>query len=236
MAAVPSAVLFDFFGTLVHYEPDRGRLAYPSTHALAQELGFRGDHDTFSEQWNSESTRLELATAGSHREFSMLDAAEAFCHAAGLTVGQPATAELAAEYLREWQLHVRPVAGATAMLHRLADSFRLGVVSNTHDPAMVPTMLRDMGVDSIIAVTVLSIDHGFRKPHPSIYAAALSQLGLAPTDVLFVGDSFTADYEAPARMGMSARLIGSDERSVCPAEHRLRSVLDVEAELADLSG
>jgi hypothetical protein len=45
------AVLFDFFGTLVEYQPDRAQLASPETHRRACSHGFVGDHDTFVTVW-----------------------------------------------------------------------------------------------------------------------------------------------------------------------------------------
>jgi putative hydrolase of the HAD superfamily len=231
----PSAILFDFFGTLVTYEPDRSRLAHPHSHAFAERLGYRPDHDAFVADWNGASCQLETNTADSHVEFSMRDAADAFCNRVGLVVDGSASVELGSVFLREWQQHVLPVPGASEMLCRLASDRRVGVVSNTHDPAMVPSMLQTMGVDHLMSVMVLSIDHGYRKPHPTIYGRAVELLEVEPSDVLFVGDSYPADYEAPIRQGMRALLIGEHEGRAVPDKHRLVSVLDVESALTTLT-
>jgi putative hydrolase of the HAD superfamily len=116
----------------------------------------------------------------------------------------------------EWQQHVIPAPGAADKLRRLAASYRLGIVSNTHDPAMVPSMLDSMGIADVMSIVLLSVEDGYRKPHPSIYARCLDQLQMSPGEVLFVGDSYTADYDAPPRAGMHALLI-SDSPLFCRA-------------------
>ena len=45
---------------------------------------------------------------------------------------------------------------------------------------------------------------GARKPHPRIYAHTLEQLGVAPEDALFVGDTWTCDVDGPRAAGMHA--------------------------------
>ena len=43
---------------------------------------------------------------------------------------------------------------------------------------------------------------GARKPHRRIYDAVLDQLGVAPDDALFVGDTWTCDVEGPRAAGL----------------------------------
>lgn len=47
--------------------------------------------------------------------------------------------------------------------------------------------------------------------------------------VAFVGDSHAADYVGPLAAGMDAYLIDPDDRHDVPPDHRLASVLDIEA-------
>lgn len=226
-----STILFDFFGTLVTYEPDRSRLEYPVTHGMARSLGYRWDHDHFVMDWHAASSTLEATTAESHAEFSMTDAAHAFAQRSGLELSERAAVDLGARFVDEWQQHVIPVPGAADMLRRLAASYRLGIVSNTHDPAMVPSMLDSMGIADVMSIVLLSVEHGYRKPHPSIYARCLDQLQVSPGEVLFVGDSYAADYDAPRRAGMHALLISDTPPSAVPPAHRLRTVVDTESVL-----
>jgi putative hydrolase of the HAD superfamily len=228
------AVLFDFFGTLVTYEPDRRRLGYPETHGLLRRWGHAVTGADLVARWDAASAALEARSAIDLREFTMLDSARAFAAEARLELSDDRCAELAASFVAEWQVHVRPVDGAAELLERLSSTYRLGVVSNTHDPDMVPAMVRSMGFAPHVEVSVLSVDHGRCKPHPSIYESALDRLGNRPDQVAFVGDSYDADYVGPAEVGMAAFLIDPGRRHQVPDAARLDSVLDVEARLASI--
>lgn len=228
---VTEAILFDFFGTLVEYQPDRGGLSYPATHRLAVSLGYRHDHAGFVTDWDAASSQLEADTAGSHREFSMAEAAEAFAARAALSLSDDAAVRMGASFLAEWQRHVRPVGGVDEMVRRLAQEYRLAIVSNTHDAAMAPEMLQSMGIDDHFETIVLSVDHGVRKPCESIYREALGQLAVEPQHAVFVGDSHVADYLAPSDLGVFSYLIDPLAQHPVPAAARLDTVLDLEARL-----
>lgn len=43
---------------------------------------------------------------------------------------------------------------------------------------------------------------GARKPHPRIYALTLRELGVAPGETVFVGDTWTCDVVGPLAAGM----------------------------------
>lgn len=235
MSSAPrGALLFDFFGTLVDYQPDRARLAAIRAFELARSFGFGGDHAEFVARWDRASHALEAEARRTLVEFSMTDAARAFAADAHLDLEPAQHVDLGAVFVEEWAEHVHPVDGATAMLHRLTQSWTIGVVSNTHDPAMVPRLLDDMGLAEIVSVTVLSIDHGRLKPHPSIYETALAQLGVDATDAVFIGDSHEADYLGPSDLGVRALLIDPDDRHGVDEAHRLASVCDVEPMVAAL--
>ncbi len=227
------AVLFDFFGTLVEYQPDRARLGAPETHRLARSCGFEGDHDTFVTVWDTASSQLEQTASATLREFSMTDAARAFGEATDLNLTLDETTALGRSYVEEWSRHVHPIPGVTELIRHLARTLTVAVVSNTHDPDMVPTMLRAMGVSDDISTVVLSVDHGWLKPHPSIYTEALERVGCAAEDAVFVGDSLEADYLGPLDAGMRAFLIDPADAHGVPAPARLTSALDIVTRIAD---
>jgi putative hydrolase of the HAD superfamily len=62
-------------------------------------------------------------------------------------------------------------------------------------------------LSSRIESLVVSSEVGFRKPHPSFFHAACSQLGLAPAEVLCVGDDPENDVRGAMRAGLSALLL-----------------------------
>jgi putative hydrolase of the HAD superfamily len=98
------------------------------------------------------------------------------------------------------------VLGSTT--HALLDSLRdeglkLGLVSNAFDPGwLLRRDLEQMGIDQRIDVAVFSSEVGFRKPHPEIFARALSALEVAPERTLFVGDRLYEDVRGANELGM----------------------------------
>jgi HAD superfamily hydrolase (TIGR01549 family) len=67
--------------------------------------------------------------------------------------------------------------------------------------------------------------HGRVKPHPTIFQAALEQLGVAAADAVMVGDSLEEDVEGARALGMRALLVDRDDRHP-----------DVDERLLDLYG
>lgn len=222
------ALLFDFFGTLVEYEPDRTRLGYPDTHELAVSLGFQSDHDSLLQTWDEASMALERAARLTLREFSMSDAAAAFADAADLEPAPEDVDRLGMSFVNEWARHIQPVPGASEMIRRLAATWSIAVVSNTHDVGMVPRMLGEMAIDVEVSAVVLSVQHGWMKPHQSIYRAALERAGCRADEAVFIGDSHQADCLGPTTAGMGAFLIDPGRAHSVPEEHRLSTVCDVE--------
>jgi putative hydrolase of the HAD superfamily len=220
-------ILFDFFGTLVAYQADRRALAYPRSHHLVVEWGCELSHDEFVTLWDLASRSAEERTATGLEELRMLDYAIEFsgrCPQA-LTLGQ--CAELAETFADEWSRHVRPVEGVADLLVDLATSFRLGIVSNTNNPEMVPRLVERHFAVEVIEMILLSVDHGRRKPHPSIYQAALGELGCHARRAVFVGDSYEADYLGPTAAGMAAFLIDPTCQHPVPTDNRLHTILDL---------
>ena len=54
----------------------------------------------------------------------------------------------------------------------------------------------------LVDVVVSSAWVGARKPHPRIYTHTLQELGIAPEDALFVGDTWACDVDGPRAAGM----------------------------------
>jgi len=103
---------------------------------------------------------------------------------------------------------------------RRAD-LRLGLVSNGIRDLREFVAHHRLDVDAVVG----SRAHGFVKPHPTIFQAALEQLGVDAADTVMVGDSLEEDVEGARALGMRAILVDRDERHP-----------DVEERLTDLYG
>ncbi len=64
----------------------------------------------------------------------------------------------------------------------------------------------------VVDVVVGSRSFGRTKPHPSIFEAALEQLGVEPEDAAMVGDSYADDIQGARGLGMRAFLLDREGR------------------------
>lgn len=230
-AAKTTHILLDFFGTLTDYSPSRTEQGYHHTHALARRLGAGVSYDGLLLAWTRASQQLDRRSAADGREYSMDDAARACLRLLGHPGGPAQVAALGQSYLAEWNTGVRYLAGIPRTVALLRSRYRLAVVSNTHDSALVPAHLTAMGIAACFDAVVTSIDVGWRKPDPRSYAAALARLGIRPEAAIFAGDSFEADYAGPVAAGMQAYLIDPHGRHPVPSDRRLGSLADLPAVL-----
>jgi len=110
------------------------------------------------------------------------------------------------------------LAGDLARLRRRG--FVLGAVSNTTTRGeLLDAFLEGIGARPLLGSVVYSSVHGFKKPHPSIYEAALAGLGVGASDALFVGDRVQEDVLGPQSVGM---------RAVLTHEHRQEPATNAE--------
>jgi putative hydrolase of the HAD superfamily len=224
-------VLFDFFGTLVDYgDPAE----YPRTVRHLATLGLAYPPEEFAERWNATWQPFEERCRLDHREFSMIEVGNHFLTTElGRDPDPSEVDDLIDVFVTEWNQSVLYLDGLRDWIDALSQRFRLAIVSNTHESRLVPGHLATMGIADYFDVVVLSVDVGWRKPHPAIYAAALQRLGIQARDAVFVGDTHVADYVGPQEVGMTAYLIDPDGLADVPSHRRLSSVLDLSQRLRD---
>lgn len=227
-AAVTTHVLLDFFGTLVDYSPSRTEQGYPKSYKLLTGHGAQLSYAGFLAEWAAESARFDERSARDGSEFSMTEVAAAFLSRQLGSVADPAlAAAFVATYVAEWNAGVSYPPAMPELIGELASSFRLAVVTNTHEPQLVPDHLAAMGIAGYIDTVVTSVELGWRKPHPAIYAEALRRLGITAASAVFAGDTYDADYAGPQAAGITAFLIDPAGRYDIPARQRLRSLADL---------
>jgi putative hydrolase of the HAD superfamily len=82
---------------------------------------------------------------------------------------------------------------------------RLGLISNSH--RCLVSFQSHFELGHLISAVVSSAEHGFMKPHPSIFAAALELVDVPAGDAVMVGDSVRQDVDGALRAGMGAVLL-----------------------------
>jgi HAD superfamily hydrolase (TIGR01549 family) len=126
--------------------------------------------------------------------------------------GDPAGARACAvDMVREWERHENfdlydDALPALAVLRR--NGLRIGLVSNGQRDLEEFAAHHGLEVDAAVG----SRTHGWTKPHPSIFEAALAALGVPPPAAAMVGDSPEDDIEGARALGMRALLVDRDER------------------------
>jgi putative hydrolase of the HAD superfamily len=104
-------------------------------------------------------------------------------------------------YNSDQALWTKPIAGAAETLAALkAQGVRVGVVSNSD--GFVAQYLEAAGLLSYCDVIVDSRVLGIEKPDPRIFQHALTELGIAPDGVPFVGDRYDVDVMGARAVGM----------------------------------
>ena len=93
------------------------------------------------------------------------------------------------------------MADALDELHDM--DLRLACVSNAFMSAdTLMRIMEERGLSTHLEFVISSAETGIRKPDEAIYLAAVSRLGLAPEEVVYVGDRVSADVEGPGAIGM----------------------------------
>ena len=90
-----------------------------------------------------------------------------------------------------------------------ARGFKLGLISNSH--RCLSSFQEHFELRPLIVSAISSSEHGYMKPHPSIFEAALEQAGVSAAESMMVGDSITHDVEGALRVGMRGVLVHRSE-------------------------
>ncbi|RKN65285.1 HAD family hydrolase [Streptomyces klenkii] len=99
----------------------------------------------------------------------------------------------------------RPYADAAGVLGELRQhGVRTAVVSNVGWD--LRPVFQAHGLGAWVDAYALSFEHGVQKPDPRLFLAACQELGLAPGEVLMVGDDRRADGGAAA-LGCAVHLV-----------------------------
>jgi HAD superfamily hydrolase (TIGR01549 family) len=114
----------------------------------------------------------------------------------------------AREIYAEWAAnqHFSLYDDVAPVLSDLARSgFRLGLISNTH--RCLTSFQEHFDLAGLISAAISSSEHGYNKPHPSIFRTALRLLQVTPEEAVMVGDNPKQDIEGALNIGMGAVLV-----------------------------
>jgi HAD superfamily hydrolase (TIGR01549 family) len=212
------AIVLDLFDTLVNWDPDglpvmhwKGRDMHTTLPwilpKVAEALGAKYDEDVFMDAYGAVYEEINAERERDGIEITCLERFERTLHRIALS-NEIELRHLAEELTRIHMRGVRQVTSAPAArkdaVRRLAETYRLGLLSNFDDSQTGWEIMADTGVKDKFEAIIISADLRLRKPNPKIFAHMLAMLNLAARDVLFVGDTPHHDVGGAKAVGMSA--------------------------------
>jgi len=211
-------VLFDMGSTLVHYDESRMYQQYVDgslrAHEYIRSLGV--PVPLYATFFRKVTRRLKLEKALKTLSRKEMDTPQLFGKAFR-KMGFALTEAQSQKMTRIWfgpiseDAYVYPETVETvATIRRMG--LATAIVSNTVVPSFL--LLQDMerfGIIDQFDVKVFSSDLGVKKPHKRIFEQALSMLGVAPDEAVFVGDRIKEDIRGARRVGMTTVLVLNSE-------------------------
>lgn len=213
-----STVLFDLFGTLILFKPQDSPLRGAGTRWrstmdwLREQVGGELPAIAFEDFVAAMAAVTEEIVRNRPPEHYEVLSQERFGRALA-RIG--VTGEVGADIARRLSLrHMDHLASSTvmppehgALLRALAPRCRIGLVSNFDHAPTARRLLSENAIDRVLQVTIISADFGRRKPHPSIFTAALDGLGATASEALYIGDTLADDVNGARAAGMDVAWI-----------------------------
>ncbi len=194
-----AAVVFDLDGTLVSEEVGVDE----ATAAVARELRLRGHQvsDTLLQETRSRVVREAMADNRGNwppwltreewlrRAFARVDAPEALAP------------QMGAIYLQGRIEGLALLDHAIELVQAVAAQSRLGMITNGASSEQ-RLKITKVGLDRFFPKPLISDEVGIQKPDPAIFQQSLTILEVAPSEAVYIGNSFVNDVEGAAAVGM----------------------------------
>jgi HAD superfamily hydrolase (TIGR01549 family) len=200
------AVLFDVDFTLVRPGPELGADGYVR---VAQRHGVELDGSRYQEARERALESLQRHPDFRHDEEIWFAFSERVVR--GMGGNSDRAREIAMEIERAWERseNFALYEDAVPVLEELrSHGLKIGLVSNGARDMREFIEHHRLDVDAAVG----SRHHGKVKPDPSIFLAALEQLGVEASETVMVGDTIADDIEGARAVGIRAFLIDRDDR------------------------
>lgn len=122
------------------------------------------------------------------------------------------------------QKYIKRDPRLTKMLIKLSKSYKLFIISNGR-LAEIKKKLKYLGVDdNWFDPLIACYDHGWVKPEPAPFLAAIESLKLLPEEIVYVGDRQDLDVEGAQAVGMKTIMVGAKSQR---ADAMIETVYDI---------
>ena len=200
--ARPRAIFFDVDFTLIHPGPTFQGVGYRD---FCARHGLQVDPEAFDRAVADASSLL-------HAPLEIYDPEIFVRYTSRIIEGMggtgPAVQAASRDIYDEWAVchHFDLYEDVPEVLRAIhAAGVRIGLISNTQ--RCLTSFQQHFALDGLFSVTVSSSDHGYMKPHPSIFEAALRKVNVSADEALMVGDSLAHDIAGARRIGMHGVLV-----------------------------
>jgi HAD superfamily hydrolase (TIGR01662 family) len=210
----PRAVFFDVDFTLIH--PGRAFQAAGYRDFCARH-GVVVDERKFDEAVAAAAATLDPG-AGVYDSHVYVDYTRRIIE--GMGGSGEAVDTIAREIFAEWALchHFVLYDDVPDALRALRTTgVTIGLISNSE--RCMASFETHFELDGLFDFAITSVEHGYMKPHPSIFEAALARARADRHEAVMVGDSVMHDIEGARRVGMRAVLVARSQRwQDCPPD------------------
>jgi sugar-phosphatase len=203
---LPAAVIFDLDGVLVDSEPLWHRAEIAAFGAVGIEL-------TAADCLRTTGLRVDAVVDFWFAEVRTSSPAAA-ARAADRLVAEAVLADIVARVEHLLRAHGEPLPGAVEAVRHLADRGVPLAVASSSPTVLIVAALDRLGLADAFAVVRSAEHEPFGKPHPGVYLAAATALGIDPARCLAIEDSANG-IRAAVAAGMT--VIAVPDQPVAPA-------------------
>jgi len=216
MGAMIRAVFFDFYNTLVDYDPPREQLQA----TILREFGIEAEPEALRRA-------IPLADQFYYREYArLLPQGISPAQKADLYAGYESTIleAVGVEASREEALKIMARFGTLmrqsgarlvlfpdvepALTQLKGRGLVLGLVTNVDQD--ISSRLEELGLSSYLDLVIASFEVGVGKPDPAIFRIALERAGVDAAEAIHVGDQYHADVIGARAAGIKPLLLDRD--------------------------
>jgi 2-haloalkanoic acid dehalogenase type II len=226
------AVFFDFYQTLVHYQPTQAELEAQAleslgikTTATAMDRPILTANEFMAQQLakRSLSKRTREEVAALYIEYQHIVLKEA-----GIKTEEKIVMKLLG-MMQNAQMDLALFEDTLPVLTDLkARGLVTGLISNIEKN--MTEAIQKLGIASKLDIVVTSQDAGVAKPQPEIFRYAIQKASIQPVEALYVGDQYRVDVIGANAAGMKGILLDRvgyyKQKPDCPVITGLKEVIE----------
>jgi putative hydrolase of the HAD superfamily len=229
---VIKAVFFDFYNTLVGYDPPQEVLEARALRDFGIEVEpeiFRRPLLLANEFIYREHARSPIGKRSKEEKLALYSQYHGIIlKEAGIEASKELIAGVLGKLLKLDLKLVLFDDVMPALTHLRGLNLVLGLISNV-DRDINP-ICQELGLSAMLGVVVTSQEVGFNKPQPEIFLEALKQAGVKPPEAIYVGDQHQVDVVGANGAGMRGILLDRygyfEDVADCPKVRRLTEVAE----------